>query len=202
MRPGDSWKLWRHGGTGKGHADPSPSVSRILETQERDKKFADARVSADLPLPIVMNLDPQGPPVSYVDATSKLPKKKSVIEDSVHLCNVWLRDEQWDKEKVATQATLAHIAWQEQNEEAAQKKEEEWQSKKAQQHEAQWKLAKEGAKLQEWYNKQCHASGACPDPITDLLGWCEYTWAQQDKYEVHQNGLTISGAPALWITNS
>ena len=26
--------------------------------------------------------------------------------------------------------------------------------------------------------------GACPDPITDLLGWCEYTWAKQEKYEL------------------
>ena len=122
-----------------------------------------------------MNLDLQGPPMSYVDAASKLPKKKSVTEDSVHLCDVQLRDKQWDKEKAAAQATLACITQQEQNEEAAQKKEEKWQSKRAWQCEVQQKLAKEGAKLQERYNKQYHASGACPDPITDPLGWCEHT---------------------------
>ena len=50
---------------------------------------------------------------------------------------------------MAAQATLANITQQEQVEEAAQKKEEDQQSKKSQQCEAQWKLAKEGAELQE-----------------------------------------------------
>ena len=58
------------------------------KTGERDKEVADAGVSADLPPLIVMNLDLQDPPVSYTDATSKLPKKKSVTEDSMHLCDV------------------------------------------------------------------------------------------------------------------
>ena len=81
-------KLWVHGHAGKGCVDPLPSMLRILGTQERDKKFADAGVSVDLPLPIMMNLDQQGSPMSYVDATSKLPKKKNVMEGSVHLCDV------------------------------------------------------------------------------------------------------------------
>ena len=57
----------------------------------------------------MMKLDSQGPPVSYTDTAAKPPKKKSNLEDSVHLCNVWVRDEQRNKEKTATQATLAHI---------------------------------------------------------------------------------------------
>ena len=96
-----------------------------------------------------MKLDSQGPPVSYADATTQLAKKKSSTEDSVHLCNVQLRDEQWVKEKAAAQATLACIAQQKQIEEAAWKKEEKWQSKRSQQCKAQQKLAKEGAELQE-----------------------------------------------------
>ena len=63
----------------------------------------------DLPPPIVMQLDSQGPLVSYTDAATKPPKKKSNPEDSVHLCNVWVGDKQRNKEKVATQATLACI---------------------------------------------------------------------------------------------
>ena len=102
-------KLQKCGGIGKGHMDPSPSVLRIPGTQGVHKKFADAGVSADLPPPIMMKLGLQSSPASYADATSKSPKKKSSTEDSVHLCNVQLRDEQWDKEKVATQATQACI---------------------------------------------------------------------------------------------
>ena len=90
--------------------DPSPSMLRIPGTQGVDKQFTDARVSADLPPLIVMKLDLHGPPMSYADAASKSTKKKSSTEDSVHLCDVWLRDKQWDKNKAATQATLACIA--------------------------------------------------------------------------------------------
>ena len=42
---------------------------------------------------------------------------------------------------------------------------------------------KEGAQQQEEYNREQRASGACPDPITDPLGWCEYEWSRKDKYE-------------------
>ena len=43
-------------------------------------------------LPVVMKLNPQGPPVSYADAASKQPQKKGVTEDTVHMCDVCMRD--------------------------------------------------------------------------------------------------------------
>ena len=67
-----------------------------------------------------MKLDPQGPPVSY--AASKQSQKKGVTEDTVCMCNVYMRDALWDKEKAGTQAILDHIMQQEWDEEAAQKK--------------------------------------------------------------------------------
>ena len=57
-----------------------------------------------------MNLPPQGPPVSYVDAASKQPKKKQLTGEEVNLWNVRVKDEQQNKEKAAAQATLDHIA--------------------------------------------------------------------------------------------
>ena len=42
---------------------------------------------------------------------------------------------------------------------------------------------KEGAQQQEEYNHERRASKACPDPITNPLGWCEYEWSKKDKYE-------------------
>ena len=104
-----------------------------------------------------------------------------------------MRDAAYEKEKVATQATLAHIEWQEWDEQASWRKEKlMW---KAHQHEVQWRLAKEGAEWQEEYNKKWRASGACPDPITDPLRWCEYTLAKQDKYK------TPKWAGDLWSTS-
>ena len=78
-------KIQKQGGIGRGCVDPPPSVVRIPTTQEAEKKFVDTAVSMDLPPPIVMKLDSQGPPVSYTDATTKPPKKKSNPEDSVCL---------------------------------------------------------------------------------------------------------------------
>ena len=36
---------------------------------------------------------------------------------------------------------------------------------------------------QEEYNRERRASGACPDPITDPLGWCEYEWSKEGTHE-------------------
>ena len=44
-------------------------------------------------------------------------------------------------------------------------------------------MEREGAQQQEEYNHECRASGACPDPITDPLGWCEYEWSKEGTHE-------------------
>ena len=54
---------------------------------------------------------------------------------------------------------------------------------------------KEGSQQQEEYNRRRRASRACPDPITDPLGWCEYMWAKQDKYKAPK------WAGDLWSTS-
>ena len=38
------------------------------------------------------------------------------------------------------------------------------------------------AQWQEEYNCECRASGACPDPITNPLGWCQYEWSRKGMY--------------------
>ena len=44
-------------------------------------------------------------------------------------------------------------------------------------------MEREGAWQQEEYNWECRALGACPDPITDPLGWCEYEWSRKGTHE-------------------
>ena len=111
------------------------------------------------------------------------PQRETVTKDTAHMCDVWVRDVACKKEKVAAQAILDCIEWQEWDKQASQRKEKECESWKAHQHEVQQRLAKEGAEWQEEYNRKQRASRACPDPITDPLGWCEYMWAKQDKYK-------------------
>ena len=43
-------------------------------------------------------------------------------------------------------------------------------------------MEREGAQRQEEYNRDCRASGACPDPITDPLRWCEEEWSKEGKH--------------------
>ena len=77
--------------------------------QEGDRRLVDAGVSVNLPPPVVMKLDSQGPPISYAQAASKQPKN-TITKESVRLCDIRVRDAQWDKEKAAAQATLDCIA--------------------------------------------------------------------------------------------
>ena len=107
-----------------------------------------------------------------------------MMNGMVPTVTVSVEDEQWDKKKAAAQATLDHIAQQEWDEQATQRREELRWARKNHRCESQRKLAKEGARLQEQYNQRCRTSGACPDPITNPLGWCEYTWARQERYKL------------------
>ena len=182
-------------GAGKGWSIPSSNTPKETREQEGDRRYMDVGTSADVPLPVTMKLNPQGPPVSYAEAASWPRQTEIVTEDTTHMCNVWMRDALWDKEKAAAQATLDCIEQKEWDEQAVWKKEKECQSKKSHQPEVQWRLAKEGAEWQEKYNQQQRASRACPNPITDPLGCCEYMWAKQDKYK------TPKWAGDLWSTS-
>ena len=50
-------------------------------------------------------------------------------------------------------------------------------------HDAMHSMEREGAWQHEEYNQECQASGACPDPITDPLGWCKYEWSRKGTHE-------------------
>ena len=64
----------------------------IQECRKEIKRYMDAWVSIDLPPTIVMRLNSQGPPVSYAEAASRHPKRKSITKDTAHMCNVQMRD--------------------------------------------------------------------------------------------------------------
>ena len=89
-------------GVGKGWSIP---LAKAMGPEEC-KRYVDVRTSADTPPPITMKLDCQGPPVSYSKAASRPSQRETVTKDTVHMCNVWMRDAAHKKEKVATQATL------------------------------------------------------------------------------------------------
>ena len=166
-------------GAGRGQSVPSPPVGR----PEQSGRQADTHTESSLPPPIMMHLDHQGPAVTYSEAASRLPQRTVVSPSELAECDIRLKMAAHKKEKEAAQATLEWIRRQEQEEEAAWKKQEEHELHRIWQHDARHRLEKEGARWQDKYNHECRASGACLDPITDPLGWCEYEWSRKGTYE-------------------
>ena len=97
-------------GGGRGHGlSPSPSVGR----PEQRGRQADTRTKANLPPPITMHLDHQGPSVTYSEATSRLPHRMVISSQELAECDVQFKIAAREKEKEAAQATLDCIQKQE-----------------------------------------------------------------------------------------
>ena len=69
---------------GRGQSIPSPQVRR----PEEGRRHADACTSANLPPPITMHLDHQGPPVTYSKAASRPPQRVTTSPDELEMCDV------------------------------------------------------------------------------------------------------------------
>ena len=94
---------------GRGQSIPSPPVGR----PEQRGRQADARTKANLPPPVTMHLDHQGPLVTYSEAASRLPWRMVVSSYELSECDVQLKMAAHKKEKEAAQATLECIWRQE-----------------------------------------------------------------------------------------
>ena len=164
---------------GRGQSAPLPPVRR----PEQRGRHTDAHTEASLPPPITMHLNHQGPPVTYSKAASRLSQRMVTPSSELLMYDVWLKTAAHEKEKEAAWATLDQIQKQEQDEQATLKKQKERELHRIWQCDAGHKLGKEGAWQQEEYNCEWRASGACPDPITDPLGWCKYEWSKKGKNE-------------------
>ena len=89
-------------GVGKGQSIPS---SKAMGPEEH-RRHVDASTSADIPQPIAMKLDHQGPPVSYSDVASRPLQRETITKDTLWMCDVQMKAAAHKKEKVATRATL------------------------------------------------------------------------------------------------
>ena len=80
-----------------GQSIPLPPVGR----PEQRGRQADTCTKASLPPPITMHLDCQGPPVTYSEATSRLPRRMVVSSSELAECDVRLKMAACEKEKEA-----------------------------------------------------------------------------------------------------
>ena len=106
---------------GRGQSIPSPPVRR----PEEGRRYADVCTGASLPPPFPMHLDHQGPPVTYSEAASRPPRRVTTSPNELEMCNMQIKIAACKKEKEATQVTLDQIWKQEQDEQAALRKEKE-----------------------------------------------------------------------------
>ena len=71
-------------GDGRGQSVPSSQVKK----QEECREHTDASTSANLPLPITMKLDHQGPPVTYSEVASRPPQRVTTTLDDLQMCDM------------------------------------------------------------------------------------------------------------------
>ena len=90
---------------GRDQSVPSPQVRR----PEEGRRHTDARTGANLPPPVTMHLDHQGPPVTYSEAASRPPQRVTTSPDELEMCNVRIKIAACEKEKEATRVTLDRI---------------------------------------------------------------------------------------------
>ena len=167
------------GRVGRGQSTPSPPVGR----SRQGKRWTSTCTEPGLPPGVMMQLDHQGPAVTYSEAASRPPQRAEAPSSESTSGDMRLKLAARKKEKEAARATLKQIHRQEREEDASHKKREEQELRRAQWCGTMHSMEREGARQQEEYNHECRALGACPDPITDPLGWCEYEWSKEGTHK-------------------
>ena len=74
-------------GIGRGQSIPSSQVKK----QEGHRGHTDTHTSANLPLPVTMNLDNQGPPVNYSKTASRPPQRVTTTPDDLEMCDMQIK---------------------------------------------------------------------------------------------------------------
>ena len=90
---------------GRGRSVPSPPVGR----SEQGERQASTRIESGLPPAVTMQLDHQGPVVTYSEATSSPPWRAIVPSPEFPPGDMQIKVAAHEKEKEAARATLEQI---------------------------------------------------------------------------------------------
>ena len=96
-------------GTGMGQSAPSPPVGR----SEQGERWTSTRTESRLPPAVMMQLDHQGPVVTYSEAASRPPQRTVIPSPELTSGDVHIKLAACKKEKEAARATLEQIQRQE-----------------------------------------------------------------------------------------
>ena len=139
------------GRVGRGQSTPLPPIGR----PGQGKRQTSTRTEPGLPPAVTMQLDHQGPAVTYLEAASRPPQRAEAPSSKSTSGDMHLKLVACKKEKEAARATLERIRRQEQEEDTARKKREEQELCRARQHGTMHSMEREGARQQEEYNYEC-----------------------------------------------
>ena len=89
-------------GAGRGQSTPSPPIGR----SGQGERWSGTRTKPRLPPAVTMQLDHQGPAVTYSEATSRPPWRAGIPTSELPLGDVHLKLVAHEREKEAAQATL------------------------------------------------------------------------------------------------
>ena len=115
------------GRVGRGWSTPSPPVGK----SGQGERWTNPRTETGPSPAVTMHLDHQGLAVTYSEATSRPPQRTEAPSSESTLGDVHLKLAAHEKEKEAARATLERIHRQEREEDAAHKKREEQELRRA-----------------------------------------------------------------------
>ena len=115
------------GRVGRGRSAPSPPIGR----SGQGKTWTSTRTETGLSPAVTMRLDHQGPAITYSEATSRPPWRTEAPSSESMLGDIHLKLAACERENEAAWATLERIRRQEQEEDAARKKREAQELRRA-----------------------------------------------------------------------
>ena len=127
---------------GRGQSTPSPPVGR----SGQGERWTSTRIETGLSPAVMMQLDHQGPAVTYSEAASRPPQRAGIPSSKLMSGDVHLKLAACKKEKEAARATLEQIRRQEREEDATRKKREEQELCRARRCDVMHSMEREGAR--------------------------------------------------------
>ena len=186
------------GRVGRGRSTPSPPVGR----SGQGKRRTSTRTKTGLSPAVTMQLDHQGPAVTYSEAASRPPRRTEAPSSESMPGDVHLKLVAREKEKEAARTTLEQIHRQEREEDAACKKREEQELHRARHGVASCVVWREkGPGNRRSTTMIAEPQGLVLTPSPTLWGGVNMSGLRRGHTRV-PHGLETYGVPAPCITNS
>ena len=182
-------------GASRGQSIPLPPIGR---PQQRGRQV-DTHTKTSLPPPITTHLNRQGPVVTYSEAASRPAWRATISLRDWRSAMCALKWQPTRKRRRLLEPPLNEFRDKNKRKRPLGGKEKSMSSAGSSNVMPGCRLEKDrspGSKRNTTANAELLR--ACPDPITNPLGWCEYEWSKKGDIRESRMGWGTYGAPAPW----